>query len=148
MIELLEAVEFWHWWAIGVGLIVLELLMPSTVLLWPGLAAGVVGLILLIFEDLGWRYQLLWFAVLSVACLVVGRRYMLARHKPEDESTLNRRAEQHLGREFVIEEAIHNGRGQIKLDGVIWKLKGPDLAAGSRVKVSGSDGVALVVEAM
>lgn len=148
MIELLEAIEFWHWWAFGVALIVLELLMPSTVLLWPGLAAGVVGIILLIFEDLGWRYQLLWFAVLSLACLAVGRRYMQARHKPEDETTLNRRAEQHTGREFVLDEAIHNGRGQIKLDGVIWKLKGPDMAAGSRVKVSGTDGVVLVVEAV
>ncbi len=147
MIELLQAVEFWHWWAFGVALIVLELIMPSTVLLWPGLAAAVVGVILLIFEDLGWRYQLLLFAVLSVVCLAVGRRYMLARHKPEDESTLNRRAEQHTGREFALEEPIHNGRGQIKLDGVIWKLKGPDMAAGSRVKVASSDGVALVVEA-
>ncbi len=148
MIELLEAAEFWHWWAFGTALIVLELIMPSTVLLWPGLAAAVVGLILLIFDDLGWRYQLLLFAVLSVLCLVVGRRYLLARHKPEDETTLNRRAEQHTGREFVLDEAIHNGRGQIKLDGFIWKLKGPDMAAGSRVKVSGTDGVVLVVEAV
>ena len=38
------------------------------------------------------------------------------------------------------------GRGRVNLDDTYWKVIGPDLPAGTRVKVIGSDGRQLTVE--
>ena len=70
MPELPEQIEFWHWWVLGVLLVGLEVFAPSTVFLWPGIAAGIVGLILLMQGDLSWQVQCLIFAVLSIGGIV------------------------------------------------------------------------------
>ena len=69
--ELLHNLEFWHWWVLAAVLIALEVLAPSTVLLWPGIAAAIVGVVLLISPDVGWQGQVLLFAVLAVVSLGV-----------------------------------------------------------------------------
>ena len=86
------------------------------------------------------------FAVLSVISLVAWRAYARARPGGSDEPTLNRRAEQHVGRVFTLEVPIADGRGKIMLDGVMWTVEGEDLGAGARVKVAGADGAILKVE--
>ncbi len=39
-----------------------------------------------------------------------------------------------------------NGRGSVSSGDTIWRVKGPELAAGTRVKVVGVDGTVLKVE--
>jgi inner membrane protein len=115
MIELLQAVVFWHWWVLGVGLLVLEVLAPGSFFLWLAVAAGLTGLVKLVAPGLGWEIQLVLFAVLSVATLVVGRA-IVKRHPIETtDSTLNRRGEQHVGRVYALAAAIENGRGTLRL---------------------------------
>ena len=70
MMEYLAQIEFWHWWVLAVALVTLEMLAPSTVLLWPGISAAIVGIILLIAPSLDWEFQVLIFAVLSVGALM------------------------------------------------------------------------------
>ena len=55
MIELLDRIEFWHWWVLAALLIAIEVLAPSAVFLWPGVAAAIVGLVLLAASDIGWQ---------------------------------------------------------------------------------------------
>ena len=43
MIPILGAVEFWHWWALGGVLLIVEALVPGFVFLWLGVAASLVG---------------------------------------------------------------------------------------------------------
>jgi membrane protein implicated in regulation of membrane protease activity len=50
-------------------------------------------------------------------------------------------------RQFVLHEAIHEGRGKVKAGDSLWLVSGPDLPAGTRVRVTGQDGVILKVEA-
>ena len=54
----LETLTYWHWWILGVALIVLEMFAPGTFFLWMGIASGLVGFILLLAPELGWQYQL------------------------------------------------------------------------------------------
>lgn len=146
MIELLQAVVFWHWWVLGVGLLVLELLAPGSFFLWLAVAAGLTGLGKLALPALGWELQLLLFAVLSVASLVAGRAFV-KRHPIETaDKTLNRRGEQHVGKVYTLAVAIQNGRGTLQVGDSVWRVEGPDLPAGAQVRVVAADGAALKVE--
>ena len=145
--EFLEQAEFWHWWIAAILFLVLETFAPGAIFLWMGVAAGIVGPILLIFADLGWEYQFLIFALFTVVTAVGWRAY-LRRHPTEsDRPTLNRRGEQYVGRTFTLEDAIVNGQGKITVDDSTWKIEGDDLPAGTKIQVTGVEGTVLKVEA-
>jgi hypothetical protein len=146
IVAFLSRLQFWHWMILGLGMAVIEVLAPGTFFLWLGIAAAVTGLVLLIFPNLGWEIQLLLFGVLSVAIVVGWRLYQKRHPTPSDDSTLNRRGEQYVGRVFVLAEAIANGRGTVKVGDSLWRADGPDLPAGARVRVTGIAGTVLKVE--
>lgn len=141
-----EQLDFWHWWILGVVLVVLEIFAPGAFFLWMGIAAGVVGAVLLLAPDLGWEYQLLLFAVLSVVSILVWRTYFRRHPIETDQPALNRRGEQYIGRVFTLDEPIVNGLGKLRVDDTTWKISGSDRPAGSRVSVVGVDGTILRVE--
>ena len=144
--EYLEQAEFWHWWIAAILLLVIETFAPGAVFLWLGIAAGMVGLVLLIFSGLGWEYQFLIFAVCTVGSAVGWRAYVRRHPTETDQPTLNRRGEQYVGRTFTLAEAIVNGQGKITVDDSTWKITGDDCPAGTQVEVVGVDGVVLKVE--
>ena len=148
MPEMILAVNHWTWWIAGVVLVILEMFLPSTYFLWLGVAALLVGLVVLLVPDLGLDYQLLIFAALAVCSVVAGRVWLRRRPIQTDIPTLNRRGSQYLGREFTLHEAIVNGVGKLHVDDTFWKAMGPDLPEGSRVRVTGLDGTVLKVEAV
>ena len=137
---------WWSWWIAALALAILEVFAPGAVFLWLGVAAGLVGLILFAVPELDWHWQLVLFAVLSVASVVVGRPLVRRRLQTSDHPTLNRRAEAHIGRTFTLDEPIAGGRGRIKVEDTTWKVEGPDLPVGARVRVAGADGATLRVE--
>ncbi|MCB1865054.1 MAG: NfeD family protein [Chromatiales bacterium] len=137
--------DFWGWWIVGAALLVVELLAPGTFFLWLGIAAGVVGLVVWLVPAFPWQAQLVLFAVLTLASVVAWRAYLRRRPIQTDRPALNRRGEQYIGRTAVLAEPIANGRGTLKLDDTVWRIAGPDLAAGTRVQVAGVDGAVLVV---
>lgn len=144
--EYLDQIEFWHWWVAAVALIIIEALAPGAIFLWLGVSAGVVGVVLLAAPDMGWEYQVLIFAVLSVATVIGWRIYHKSHPTETDLPTLNRRGEQYIGRKLTLDEAIVNNTGKVKLDDTNWKVEGDDLPAGARIEVVGVDGVVLKVE--
>ncbi len=144
--EFLNELEFWHWWVLAAVLVVLEMIAPSTVLLWPGIAAAIVGFVLLVSPDIGWQVQVLLFAVLSVICLGVWFGLLRSRFVRSEESSLNRRGAQYIGREYVLADSIVNGTGELNIDDTTWQVAGADMAAGHRVRVVGMEGSVLKVE--
>jgi len=142
----LSELIFWHWLILGVALIVLEALAPGVVFLWLGLAALVTGGIVFFADSLSWQVQTLVFAGLSVVSVTSGRLWL--RHHPTatDHPTLNRRAEQHVGRVFTLESPIVNGVGKVRVNDSTWKISGTDLPAGTRVRVVGTQGTVLRIE--
>ena len=146
MSEYFSTLLFWHWWLLGLVLVVVEMVAPGFFLLWIGLAAGVTGLILFIAPGLGWEVQFVLFGVLALAS-VTGARYYVRRNPiGTDDATLNRRGSQYIGHTFNLDEAIVNGVGKVKVGDGWWRAQGPDLPAGERVKVIGVDGNMLKVE--
>ena len=145
--SVLGEIVFWHWWVAGFGFLIIEIFAPGIAFLWFGLAAGVVGLILLAFPETSWQVQLLAWALFSVISLAAWRFYLRRRPIETDHPTLNRRGEQYVGRHFTLEEPVINGLGKIKVDDSIWKIEGEtDLPSGARVRVTAVDGTILKVE--
>jgi membrane protein implicated in regulation of membrane protease activity len=142
----LEGIEFWYWWIAAVVFVVIEILAPGFVFIWLGIAAAVVGALLLAVPAISWELQFLIFAVLSVAAVVVSRIYLRRNPTESDHPNLNRRGEQYVTRVFTLEEAIVNGQGKIQVDDSTWKIEGEDLPAGAKVRVVGVDGTRLKVE--
>jgi membrane protein implicated in regulation of membrane protease activity len=75
MIPGFEHVAFWHWWILAGLLLVLQLTSQAFFLLWIGIAAALVGFLLLIIPGLPLEAQLLLFGALSILAVVVSRRY-------------------------------------------------------------------------
>ena len=145
MADLIQQVDYWHWWIFAGILLLIEVLAPSFYFLWLSIAAALTGLILLGLPALGWQYQLLFFSGLSVVSIVLFRRYQ--RHNPSatDQPALNRRGEQYVGRTFTLDQPVVNRVGKLRIDDSTWRITGDDLPAGTHVKVTGVDGVVLKI---
>lgn len=143
----LEQLLYWHWWILGIALLILETLAPGAFFLWMGISAGVVGLLLFLFPATPWEIQLLVFAVGSVAAVVLWRHYRKDHEIQSDVPNLNRRGEQYVGRVFHLDAPIVNGFGKLHVDDSTWKIEGDDCPTGTKVKVVGVDGVILKVAA-
>lgn len=138
--------DFWHWWILALALTIAEALLPGTFLLWMGIAAFLLGLLLWLIPTLVLEAQLALFAILSLLS-IAGWRIWQRRHPDQsDQPALNRRGEQYVGRVFMLEEPIENGFGKVRVGDSLWRVTGGDAAAGTRVRVTGVDGVVLVVE--
>lgn len=146
MNELFGPIEFWHWWIVGVALAAIEIAVPSFVFLWLGIAAVVAGMALFVFPAMSIEIQLLIFAVVSVVSVGAQRAYLRRRPIETDDPTLNRRAERYIGRTFTLDSAIRNGRGKVRVADSVWRVTGADMEAGVAVRVTGVDGITLVVE--
>jgi inner membrane protein len=147
MMDLLQDATYWHWWVLGVVLIILEIISPAVFFLWMGISAGMVGVLVLLFPSMGWELQMLLFAVFSVASIVFWRNYLKTHPTESDQPKLNRRGEQYVGRLFTLKEPVVNGFGKIRVDDSTWKIAGADCPAGTKVRVTGVDGVILEVTA-
>lgn len=135
------------WAAIALLLIAAETLAPGAFMLWMGLAAAAVFLIVLLVPGLPLLAQVIAFVLLSMVSVLVYRRWFLGHERASDSPLLNRRAEQMLGRVAPLDQSIMSGRGRIKLDDAYWVVEGPDLVAGTPVRVVAVAGMTLRVQA-
>lgn len=136
----------WAWIVAGLVLLALELLAPGGFLLWMGISGIVTGLVVL-FWAIGWPLQWLIFGVMSLVTIALWLRWTRSRPTPTDRPYLNRRAEQLVGQEAILEHAIEQGFGRVALGDTVWRVSGPDLPVGQRVRVVGYEGAVLKVEA-
>ncbi len=147
METLFAELVFWHWFALGLLLLIGEIFGFGGYLLWPGIAAVVTGTALLLVPGMPWELQALLFAIGSVVSVVLWRRYLKRHPSIVDEPHLNQRTASYVGRVLVLSEPLQNGRGKLRVDDSNWDVTGPDLPAGTRVRVVGSTDMILQVEA-
>ena len=104
-------------------------------------------LILMVFPSIPLETQLVLFGLASIVAVLAWRKYRETRPVSTDQPNLNRRGHQYIGRVFSLTEPIINGVGKVTVDDSTWKVKGPDLQAGTSIKVTGVEGVVFRVEA-
>jgi membrane protein implicated in regulation of membrane protease activity len=141
----------WNWMILGTVLLALEILTPGVYLLWLGIAAVLTGLLSFALWEAGfwvWQVQILVFLALSIVSVLVGRRLFPTTGTADtDQPLLNQRERQLLGRTAVLQEPIAEGRGRVRLGDTLWRVNGPDLPAGARVRVVSTENGELTVEA-
>lgn len=136
----------WPWLIGGLLLIGLETLAPGIFLVWFGIAAVLTGALESLL-DLTWPTSLIVFAVLALASAGTGR--LLTRRRDEAVTShpmLNRRGDALVGRVLRLDRPIAAGEGRVRVDDSVWRVTGPELAAGAPVRVVRVDGATLVVE--
>ncbi len=143
--------SFWHWWALALLLIAVEVFVPSTFLLGPAAAAFVVGTLMLIVPGISVGWLVLIYSVLAIALTFAVRAYV-RRHPPAtDKPLLNRRAAGLVGERVVLDEDLINGRGSIRLGDSRWRVRvtdGSTVLSGATVEVTDYDGAELIVSAV
>ena len=139
--------QAWHWIVIGLVLVVGEMVLPTNVLLWFGIAGVVTGLVVAVV-DIGAAWQVVLFAVLAfVSYFPV--RWAARRLRTGDEAvdgTLNRRGRSAIGHHVTVIEAIEDGYGAVKVGDSRWRATcQQDLPMGSKVEVVDVEGTTLKV---
>ena len=140
----LQNLQWWHWMVLAVLLAAAETLVPGAVCIWFAAAAAVIGLLLVVIP-IPWQWQLLGFGVLGIVALLLFRSYRQKHPQADEQPNLNLRGRQYIGTELVLIEPIEQGSGKARLGDGVWKVAGPELPAGARVRVVGVDGTILKV---
>ncbi|HZP65357.1 MAG TPA: NfeD family protein [Rudaea sp.] len=144
---LINLATHYGWWLLALVLIAAELLQPGFFMLWIGIAAAVMGVVLLVAPEMSFGYQAVLFVLLALAsCYVYWRFVRSVAEAPSDRPLLNRRAEQLVGRRYTLETPIVNGQGKARVGDSLWLVEGPELPAGATVEVVGVDGTTLKVQ--
>jgi membrane protein implicated in regulation of membrane protease activity len=146
--QLLFDVGPYHWLALAALLIAIEMIMPTQYLMWPGVAAAVVGLAGFVL-DLPLAGEVALFAVMSAGLVVISNRFLPASTGPVAGS-LNQRMDQLVGRPAVVLEDFQHGAGPVTIGDTRWSARvegGGDLKAGTSVTVVSADSTLLTVKA-
>ncbi len=137
----------WFWWIAAGVLLIFELMAPGVFFMFLAAAAVAVGLLDTVLS-IGWQIELALFAVFSLVFVLAGRPFLKRRKVfDSDRPNLNQRMYDHVGGTFVLAEPVVDGKGRLGIEDTIWELRGPDLPRGAKVRVTGVDGMRLVVEA-
>ena len=135
----------WGWLALGLVLATLEMAVPGVFLIWMAGAAIITGLVTWV-APIGVPAQIVLFAVLAIASVFSGRRYLAANPVVAADPKMNDRGARAVGEMVIVTHAIDGGAGRVKLGDSEWMAKGPDAAPGVRMRVAGHDGSVLLVE--
>ena len=130
MLNFVQNLSWWHWWILGAVLVALETFVPGAIAIWFGVAALVVGALLLLFP-LPWQLQLVLFGVLGVAALVLWRKYKLPEAGETTQPMLNQRGIRYIGQVFTLAEPIAAGEGKVRIGDTVWLALGGDAPRGA-----------------
>jgi membrane protein implicated in regulation of membrane protease activity len=133
------------WLGLGLLLAAAEIALPGFFLIWLGLAAAVTGLVAWVFP-IGIAAEVGLFGVLSIGTVYAARRWLVANPIVSDDPLLNDKGGRLVGELVTVVDAIEGGRGRVKLGDSVWNAKGPDAAVSARMRVTGLDGTAVIVE--
>lgn len=144
LIDFAQELGAWTWLIVGVALLALEIAAPGVFFIWFGLAAIIVGTVALLVA-FPWQAQLILFVVLASLIVLVGRRFFAKSTNETGSIGLNERGRRMVGTIVVLGEPIVDGKGRIRIDDSTWRVIGPNMPSGTRVRVVSADGGLLSV---
>lgn len=133
------------WLALGLILAAAEMAIPGVFLIWMAGAALIVGALAWL-TPIGVPVQIVIFAVLAIVAVFLGRRYIAGHPIHEADPMMNKRADRLVGESVVVTQAIEGGSGKVRLGDSEWLARGADAPVGARMRVTGHEGTALLVE--
>lgn len=149
LVQMLESMSGSKWLILGVLLLVLEVVTGTTYILWPAVAALIVGVIVFILP-LAWEAQFLLFFILSAILLVVGHKFVRPKMKGGEPSDLNDRARTMVGMRVKAVADFETGLGRVQVGDTQWRasIVEGNPSAGAELRVISVKGTTLQVEAV
>ena len=135
----------WVWLSIGLALAALEMVVPGVYLIWLALAALITAALTFVL-DLGVVVQITNFIFLSLIVAFSAKRWLRDRPIEGADPLMNDRQGRMIGETAVVTQALEGGSGRVRYGDGEWSARGPDLAVGVRVRITGAEGTKLVVE--
>lgn len=143
-------IVYWYWLLLGIVLAGAEMFLASFTLLWFGLGALVVGLLLLIFPSMSLSFQIVLWIIFSCACAVFWFWYFQPRMVDKTKAGIAREAA--IGESgTVIKLPLDGQRGTVRFTTPIlgddeWAfICEQDIQVGDRVFIKDFSGNTLIV---
>ena len=86
------AIEPWHWFVLGIVLMLSELVLPAFAALWFGIAAIMVGVLFWMFPMMGLTTQIVTWMILSVLCTLLWFKFIKPLSIDKTKAGLSREA--------------------------------------------------------
>ena len=141
--------EWWHWIVLGLCLSLAELAVPAFFIIWFGIGAIGVGLILLLAPELPLATQLLAWTAMSSILVGIWFRYL----RPKTITAIGTSAANMTGEVgILVSDLCTNSRGQVRfqkpvLGSDIWECYSEqNIKAGERVRIVTVEGNFIKVE--
>ena len=134
------------WFLIGLGLLLLELVLPGLVILFFGVGAWVTSLVCAI-TNINLNWQIAIFLIASLLGLVLLRKYLKKRFFGKSDETVQDQLEEFIGRKAKAVDDFKNGVGQVEFKGTRWSaLSDEPVAKGQWVIIQSKDSLTLNVK--
>lgn len=150
MWQFLDQFTQWHWFILGLLLLIGEALGAAGFLLGTAVASLIMGIVVWIADASGilipWYVQVFMGSVLAVVCSLLYWKKFRAEKTPDERPELNNRTMQLIGRRLVLAEDIEF-EGRVQIGDTFWKVRSSEsLKAGDNVEVIGADASTLEIE--
>ena len=140
------SLKFALWGALALVLFAAEAMAPGAFMLWFGFAAAAMAVVVLALPELGWLVQAVLFSLFSLVSVGVYLKWFRGKGRGSDKPLLNQRANTLVGQVVTLEQGIERGRGRVQIADAFWTVEGPDLPAGTAVRIVATDGMTLKVQ--
>ncbi len=135
----------WFWISLGGLLLAAEMLGASGYLLWSGIAAMLVGL-LVWAVPMSWEWQGIIFALLTILCAWLWWYRLRAKNAALPPSTLNLRGEQLIGQRVTLAENSVDGYSRVRIGDSSWRvICDQPMQNGEQVEIYAVEGITLRV---
>lgn len=147
MIEFLNSINHWHWIGLGLALLAAELFGAAGYLLWLGISALLVGVILT-WMPISWQLQWVSFGVFSLTTTWLWwRRQLKSDRHSDNQRELNQKTKQLIGQTVRLDHDLPAGKSRIKIADTTWAaFSEQPLSAGMLVEVTDIKGIVLFIE--
>lgn len=132
----------WHWVGFSLILLCVDLFVgtPGINLLWLAIASFILSIVLSCLTINFWA-QLGLLAVLSALFCWLGK--ILFKDKAPQHHNPQKNL---INTTLLLQHPIKNGTSRVHIRNAIWRVEGPDLAAGTKVIIIGVKDNALLVD--
>ena len=134
------------WFLIGLGLLILELVLPGLVIMFFGAGAWVTAIASAIF-DISLNMQILIFLVASLLGLVLLRKYIKKRFFSKKDENAQDQLEEFIGRKAMAVEQFKDGVGHVEFKGTRWSARSDEpVSEGQWVTILSQESLTLNVK--
>ncbi len=134
------------WFLVGLGLLLLELVLPGLVILFFGAGAWVTSLVCALI-DINLNWQIFIFLLASLLGLVLLRKYLKKRFFDRKDGEVADQLEEFIGKEGKAVDDFKDGNGKIEFKGTRWSaVSDGEVKKGQKVIITSKDSITLSVK--